>query len=160
MKNLVITPPTNLIQYRTTKHSKIWFVGGSIENGLAEDWQPKLVTDVGDTDSLVLNPRRSDWNSSWTQTIENPLFAEQVTWELTGLEIADVVTIYFDKNTKSAISLLELGLYAKSGKLLVYCPSGFWRKGNVDIVGRLYGFPVFDDYDSFVQAIRLKLLIK
>ena len=34
----------------------------------------------------------------------------------------------------SPISLLELGLYATTGKLRLICPEGFWRKGNVDIV--------------------------
>ena len=46
--------------------------------------------------------------------------------------------MYFDPNTKSPISLLELGLFAKSGKLIVYCPEGFWRKGNVDVVCKRY----------------------
>lgn len=42
--------------------------------------------------------------------------------------------MYFDPSTKSPISLLELGLYARAGKMIVCCPDGFWRKGNVDIV--------------------------
>jgi len=29
---------------------------------------------------------------------------------------------------------MELGLFASSGKCLVHCPEGFWRKGNVDII--------------------------
>jgi hypothetical protein len=44
----------------------------------------------------------------------------------------------FDPNTKSPVSLLELGLHAKERKLIVYCPEGFWRKGNVDIVCEAY----------------------
>jgi len=30
--------------------------------------------------------------------------------------------------------MLELGLYANSGKMVVCCPDGFWRKWNIDIV--------------------------
>ena len=36
---------------------------------------------------------------------------------------------------------MELGLFAgrMPGKLIVYCPEGFWRKGNVDITCKYYG---------------------
>ena len=46
--------------------------------------------------------------------------------------------MYFDPKTKSPISLLELGLFSRSDKLMVICPDGFWRKGNVDIVCEKY----------------------
>ena len=49
--------------------------------------------------------------------------------------------MYFSPETKSPITLLELGIYAVATpeKLLVCCPEGFWRKGNVDIVCAKYG---------------------
>ena len=47
--------------------------------------------------------------------------------------------MYFDPNTKSPVSLLELGLYAHTGKLRVCCPDGFWRKGNVDVICARFG---------------------
>jgi len=58
--------------------------------------------------------------------------------------------MYFDPNTKSPISLLELGLHANSGKMIVCCPKGFWRKGNVDIVCERYDVPVVCDIDSLI----------
>jgi hypothetical protein len=54
------------------------------------------------------------------------------------LEKADKIIMYFDPKTKSPISLLELGLFSRSDKLMVICPDGFWRKGNVDIVCEKY----------------------
>jgi hypothetical protein len=65
--------------------------------------------------------------------------------------------MYFDPNTKSPISLLELGLFASSKKLIVCCPDGFWRKGNVRIVCELYNIPLFNDYDQWMAAIQEKL---
>jgi len=120
--------PTFLIE-----RSKI-FLGGSIEMGKAIDWQRDLIERLKDEFIIFLNPRRSDWDSSWTQEITNPQFKEQVDWELNGLETADIIVMVFDPNTMSPISLLELGLYASSKKMVVICPEGFWRKGNVDIV--------------------------
>lgn len=107
--------------------------------GKAVDWQTELTNSLSGHDITILNPRRDDWDSSWEQTIKNEQFKTQVRWELTALEQANVVAMYFDPTTKSPISLLELGLFAKTGKLIVCCPEGFWRKGNVDIVCEMYG---------------------
>lgn len=115
------------------------FLAGSIEMGTAIDWQTQVerhfqLYEFG----VLLNPRRNDWDSSWEQKITNPQFCEQVEWELKAMEMADVIIMHFEPNTKSPITLLELGLHANSGKLIVHCPSGFWRKGNVDVVCERY----------------------
>ena len=70
-------------------------------------------------------------------------------WELQGLEIADAILMFFDPDTKSPISLLELGLFADSKKLIVACPDGYWKKGNVEIICSKYRIPLFDNlYDA------------
>lgn len=115
------------------------FLAGSIEMGAAVDWQTHLTDRLADLKyATILNPRRDDWDSSWEQKIENDQFREQVQWELRGLARADCIAVYFDPETKSPITLMELGLWASSGKLIVCCPEGYWRKGNVDIVCREY----------------------
>ena len=112
------------------------FLAGSIEMGAAENWQDRVAKFLEKTDWILLNPRRDDWDSSWVQSKDNPQFREQVEWELQGLEMADKVLVYFDPNTKSPITLLELGFlvgYHDPEKIIVVCPEGFYRKGNVDI---------------------------
>ena|SRR3990167_7829192 len=126
----------NIIEIKL--NNRYLFLAGSIEMGVAENWQEKVVRLLKDTDWILFNPRRSDWDSSWVQSIDNPQFREQVGWELEALTLADKIILYFDPNTKSSISLLELGLFAKSDKMIVICPEGFWRKGNVDIVCHRY----------------------
>lgn len=121
------------------------FLGGSIEMGTAENWQEKFVLQFKDADFRFLNPRRDDWDSSWIQDISNPQFNEQVNWELDALEFSDLIIFYFDPNTKSPITLMELGLFAQSGKVIVCCPNGFWHKGNVEVVCKKFNIP-------FVQA--------
>ena len=44
-------------------------------------------------------------------------------------------------------------IFAKSKKIIVYCPDGFWRKGNVDIVCRRYGISQIDNKDEFLKTI-------
>lgn len=132
------------------------FLGGSIEMGNAEKWQEKIVNEFKDSDITFLNPRRDDWDWSWEQSINNPKFYEQVTWEQEALHYADTIIINFDPNTKSPISLLELGLFAASGKLIVCCPEPFWRKGNVDIICKRYNIPLVVSYNDLVSYIRDK----
>lgn len=130
------------------------FLGGSIEMGLAEPWQERLVDEFKDTGLRFLNPRRDDWDSSWVQEASNPQFSEQVNWELDALDYSDLIVFYFDPNTKSPITLMELGLYAESGKVIVCCPNGFWRKGNVEIVCQRHNVTLVNSFDELVDAIR------
>lgn len=114
------------------------FLAGSIEMGKAEPWQERVISELSEKDIAFLNPRRDSWDSSLKQEIDEPVFNKQVNWELDALEKADYILMYFDPNTKSPISLLELGLFARTRKLIVCCPEGFWRKGNVDIMCSRY----------------------
>jgi len=131
------------------------FLGGSIEMGLAEPWQERLVNEFKDSNIRFLNPRRDDWDSSWVQEASNPQFAEQVNWELDALEYSDLIVFYFDPNTKSPITLMELGLFANSEQeLIVCCPKGFWRKGNVDIVCQRNGITVVETFEELVAELK------
>jgi hypothetical protein len=133
------------------------FLAGSIEQGKAEPWQSRLVESLADMDLLlILNPRRSDWDASWTQSKDDPQFRGQVVWELAAQETADVIAMYFDPATKSPITLLELGLFAEKN-IVVFCPEGFYRKGNVDIVCERYDVAQADSWDDFVAKVRQAL---
>lgn len=130
------------------------FLAGSIENGVAIEWQKKMIDALSDKPIRFLNPRRDDWDSSWEQTTDNPNFVEQVQWELNSMEMSHIIVMVFDPNTKSPISLLELGLHAKEKKLMVVCPEGFWRKGNVDVTCEFYNINQFDTMDELIEFMR------
>jgi hypothetical protein len=130
------------------------FLAGSIEMGVAEQWQERIVQALSDVSGLVvLNPRRDDWDSSWEQRADDPQFSAQVGWELDMLDAADIVVMYLAPGTKSPISLLEFGLCARSGKLKVCCPEGFWRRGNVEMVCRRYQIPMFATLDDLIADL-------
>jgi len=132
------------------KYQKTVFLAGSIEMGAAEDWQRLAEEALADCEVTIFNPRRDDWDSSWEQRIHNSEFNHQVNWEMDRLEEADHILMYFAPSTKSPISLLELGLHAKDEKLIVVCPDGFWRKGNVEIVCLREGIWL---YESLADAL-------
>lgn len=73
---------------------------------------------------------------------------------LAAQERATVIAMYFAPPTRAPISLLELGLFARSGKMIVCCPEGFWRRGNVDIVCERYGVPRVPTLDELIAALR------
>lgn len=129
------------------------FLAGSIEMGAAEDWQTKLGNYLVDKNFTVFNPRRVDWDSSWTQSFSNPQFNVQVNWELHALKLSDIIVMYLDPNTKSPISLLELGLHANSKKLHVVCPNGFYRKGNIESVCFVYDIPLYNSIEELKERL-------
>jgi hypothetical protein len=147
---MIYLPPQNIALRNRAKKSI--FLAGSIEMGAAEKWQESLGDWLLEKNYNVFNPRREDWDSSWIQTYESPQFSQQVKWELNALEKSDIIIMYLDPNTKSPISLLELGLHANSKKLWVVCPDGFWRKGNVEVVCSLYDIPLFNSLDELKKC--------
>jgi hypothetical protein len=130
------------------------FLAGSIEMGGAPAWQDGAARALAADGFVALNPRRADWDASWRQSIDEPRFREQVEWELAAQERADAIAMYFVAETRSPITLLELGLFARSGKMVVCCPAGFWRRGNVDVVCARYGVPRADSLEELLVRAR------
>lgn len=131
---------------------KTIFLAGSIEMDKAIDWQKHCEEALKDK-YIIFNPRRDEWDSSWSQTIGNDNFNEQVTWELNALEKADIIIMYFAGNTMSPISLLEFGLYAQSNKMKVVVEGNFWRKGNIDIVCKRYNIEQFKTLEHLIENL-------
>ena len=147
----MIYKPTEDIETRDSRKKSV-FLAGSIEQNKAIDWQTKLGERLKGNYN-VFNPRRDSWDASWIQSIENKEFKAQVDWELTALEAADIIVMYFQEGTKSPISLLEFGLYAQTKKLLVVCEPHFWRKGNIDIVCERYEIPQFKNLSEIILQL-------
>ena len=141
------------------------FLSGSIEMGDATKWQDMVVVMIAQWDEVnkrnggkewigqILNPRRDDWDRTWEQSIENPQFKEQVEWELEGLENSDYVYMHFDPNTKSPITLMELGMMKDKKKLIVNCGEEFWRQGNVEVFCSYYGIPLFHSIEESIEQL-------
>ncbi len=153
MNTKVIKPPAELPNIDEYDFKTISvFLAGSIEMGTAINWQTTITTELTGLASYIFNPRRDDWDSAWHK--DNLEFIKQVNWELDALELSNYIFMYFDPKTKSPISLLELGLFASSKKLIVCCPDGYWRKGNVEIVCGRYRIPFYSDIFESVNYLK------
>ncbi len=150
----IVQPPNSL--YALGNQCSV-FLAGSIEQGAAENWQSYVARSLNDLDITVLNPRRNEWDSSWVQSITDSNFREQVEWELAAQELSTVIAMFLEPRTLSPVSLLELGLFARTRKMIVCCPEGFWRKGNVEIVCAKYDVPLVQTLDELIAVVRSKL---
>ena len=133
------------------------FLAGSIEMGKAENWQEVIEDEIEielSGDICLFNPRRDDWDPSWKQDISHPQFNQQVNWELDALNKSDLIVFYFSPDTQSPITLLEFGLFAESGKIVVCCNDGFWRKGNIDIVCHKFDIPQVGSVSELINYIK------
>lgn len=133
------------------------FLAGSIEQGTADNWQVRTVESLKDKKVLIFNPRRDNWDATLEQSKENEELNKQVNWELDHISLSELVCFYFDPNTKSPVTLLELGLCLPRKDVTVYCPRNYWRKGNVDITCERYGVKVYEDEAEWLEAIKSKI---
>ena len=134
------------------------FLAGSVEMGDAEDWQEKVINRLDNDGIIILNPRRPDWGADWMASMKDDVFLDHLEWELSSMDRSDVILIYFAPETKSGISLLELGIYANSDKkLVVCCPDGFWCKGYIEIICEKYGIMLFNTITKTTELLRLLL---
>lgn len=151
---IVSTPPVFRAKSATDSKPSI-FLAGSIEMGRAADWQNALINNIGKNFSICFNPRRADFDPSWKQGVNEPEFNVQVAWELEMIKRADVVVFYFQPETMSPITLLELGIVAasKPKAAFVCCPEGYHRKGNVDIVCETYGLRTYPTFEALTTTL-------
>jgi len=125
---------------------RLIYLAGAIDMGEAENWQKKVISILSKRDDLtLLNPRRSNF--------EPQMEEEQIKWELRALEKADVILMWFPRESNAPISLLEFGLYLKSGKLLVGVENGFYRQRNIELTAQYHGVSVFHSLAELVQRI-------
>ena len=131
---VVLYPDTENKDLDEAVYQKI-FLAGTIDMGKSVDWQ-KATCDwfraLPEGRYLLFNPR----------------------WELEHLEKADLIIMNILASSKSPITLLEMGLFMRSGKLRVICEPGFYRYDNVRLTCARYGIPLYQNMDDFLKTMR------
>jgi hypothetical protein len=132
------------------------FIGGTIDDGKSWDFQ-KYVTETLknlpiSNKLIILNPRDSDWDLTIKQTDSEPKFRKQVNWEQDGLKYSSLIFMHFIGGSRSIISMSELGQYCNSGKLIVSADPNYFKRGNIEVLSRRYGFPLYDNLDDGLKS--------
>lgn len=76
-------------------------------------------------------------------------------WRLSLMESAKVIGLWIDSPSEDA--LLELGLGAKTGKLVVGCPTPSGQRALVEPICARYGVPLVGDAKLFASVLRERL---
>lgn len=126
------------------------FLAGTIDNGKSIDWQLDMEEILKDYNVTLLNPRRDNWNPKATK--EDMI--KQINWEMDNLDKCDVIFMNILEDSLSPITLLELGLYANSSKMIVTCHEEFWRKINVDVVCGRFNIPIYNEFYEAINVLK------
>ena len=153
----IIRAPYNINE--RDEGSTTLFLAGSIDNGHAVDWQCLVedqLTDYTDEELTIFNPRRRTFAKSAKHTIDDLYFKCQVDWELDTMKESDYIFMYFSPGSSAPVTLLELGLYVdnEACTMVVCCPDGFWRQGNVEIVCDKYDIPFFRELNDAIGHVK------
>ena len=168
----IIKPPLR-VQVKKPYSVEV-FLAGTIDMGNSIDWQTAVGNELLQLEMVenVFNPRRDDWDSSWVQEKSNLQFFEQVSWELDHISRSNVIYFFFGTESKSPITMLELGKVLGSlstytfltqnekPAVVVCCEDGFYRKGNIDIICDRAGVQVFGNYESSIAELKKQIYIK
>jgi hypothetical protein len=129
------------------------FLAGTIDMGNSRDWQMDLYEIFSSMDGryILYNPRQENWDASRPGEMDY-----QVRWELDHLEHADMIVMYILGSSKSPISLLEMGLHARTGKMTVICEPDFYRYDNVRITCDYYGVPLYGSLEEWLADADFK----
>jgi len=134
------------------------FLGGSIDTGEADDWQARVVAEMGAFADrvLLLNPRRSggEWKPEWLD--------EQIKWELHAQEKADVLIYYLAEGSKSPVTLLEIGTFATraSDSTIVCCAPGYFRAANVRAVCDLFTVDTCETLAEMISWVKKEIVVR
>lgn len=127
---------------------KYYFLAGSINYHLSGNWRGKVTNEM---EHLVhfFDPTRIEHNE-----FSDFQMKEHIEWELNALNLSDKIILNFLPDAKSPISLVELGLYMKSSKLVVVCPDQFYQKRYVKVICEKYNTPFFNTIDKAIQYLK------
>lgn len=145
---IVLHPRDTVAVSDTTGFTKV-FLAGTIDMGNSIDWQSALADRFADFNGnfVLFNPRQGHWDPTIKGAMDY-----QVNWELDHLESADFIVMNILGSSKSPITLLEMGLFARSGKLAVVCEPSFYRYDNVRITCAKYHVPLYSSCEQMIAS--------
>ena len=99
-------------EYTPVKGETSLFLAGGITG--CDDWQARAAAMLGETDLVVLNPRRANFPMNDSNESER-----QIKWEHRHLKRASGILFWFPKQTLCPITLFEYGRWIAAHKLIV-----------------------------------------
>jgi len=133
------------------------YLGGSIDKKYGSPWHRNIISFISsklgrESKLTIYNPKREEWDKDWPA--DSKVIDEQALWELKAMEHADLIFMFFESSCSSSVGMMQLGLNAKEGKLVVVCERHFWKKRDVDVICETYGVPRYDSIAVGIGEVR------
>ena len=139
------------------RHDISVFLAGSLFKVNGKDWRHTVATALSSQPITIFDPYRPNWDSSWPQSISFAPLREQIEWELEKQEAADVIAVYLGPEGQAPISLLELGLGVRSGKVIVACSEDYCKRVNVQVVCARFGIEVLVSLNELIDRVEQRV---
>ena len=120
------------------------FLAGSIDYHSPNPWRKSIIKKAKSSIHFF-DPTRRDHDS-----LDNLEMQRHINWELMALELSDQIILNFLPDSKSPISMVELGLYARSGKLVVVCPIDFYQRRYIEVLCKTYNIKLFSNLNDLI----------
>jgi hypothetical protein len=139
---------------------------GSEDNGEWKPWKDTIVSRLEDKTSdegfnlVVFDPERKEWETNWQHMTEGSRYKSQVRWELEHMEEVDVVVLYLGKGISSSMAMMELGLLARTNRLVLFCPDDEFGSKNVKIFCERYEVTRVEKLDALLAEVEGRLFGK
>ena len=105
--NIIVAPSEEKVKSNAVKV----FLGGTIDSGNSEDWQKEICKEfIDNKEYVIFNPRRDEWPNDGSSEV-----IKQIKWEHKRMDESDIIVMNILPDSKSPISLMEIGMYNESG---------------------------------------------
>ena len=99
----VVKPPESLESHDLRRSI---FLAGSIDQGVAPDWQSQVCDAFASSDVVLLNPRRDEWDATWEQSITNELVLMKKLCAQHAWPVIDVTRRSIEETAAAILNLL------------------------------------------------------
>lgn len=123
------------------------FLEGSMEVNSSNNWRKQVITKLNNK-YFIFDPTNNNHDNLNQKDMKS-----HIKWELGALNLADKIILNFLPDALSPISLVELGLYVSTTKLVVVCPKKFYKSRYVYTLCKTYNTPVFKEIDRALHLL-------
>ncbi len=146
---------TSNIELSTIKLEKpSIFLAGSMAIGDRMNWRTRAINTFEKRYHLFdpTNVHHADLNDSE--------MSKHIKWEWEALKHSDAILFNFNAESKSPISLLELGMYIRSEKIVVVCPKEFYQSHYIETLCSEEQVPLFQSIEEVLNRDIFQLINK
>jgi hypothetical protein len=130
------------------KEKEYVFLAGSMDYKSSSSWRDKVINEFDDKNKNFFDPTNIDHDELNESEMES-----HIQWELEAMSMADKIVLNFLPDSLSPISLVELGLYVQSEKLVVVCPKEFYQSNYVYVLCEKYNTPAYPNIDEALNRL-------